>query len=292
MKSKKFFSVITPMAITIKYNIKSVHRLLCCGLLLLGLIIFVSCSKDDVSTQKIGSLAVSAKTNINNSTSRISSNRMNSSDVVITDFRLNLIEFELEIDYEGSNDEDDDEDDIDNDNEEVDNDEDDNDQDWDDDGDYDYEDEIELEGPFELDLMSGEITFIDIDMPTGVFEELEFEFAPSTDITSDLFGKSILMQGTINGTPFIFWHNFEDEVEVDFEDNTMNIMVSNTPQGVVILFDLDSILYGTNSVDLSGALDGNNDGIIEISPNDMDGNNELAEAMRIAIKEHIDLLDD
>ena len=60
----------------------------------------------------------------------------------------------------------------------------------------------------------------------------------------------------------------------------------------MIDFDLSLIFDSTAGVDLSQATDGNQDGTIEISPSDPDGNNELAQSIRNAIKQHIDLLDD
>ena len=147
-------------------------------------------------------------------------------------------------------------------------------------------------GPFELDLMSGQISFLNVTVPVGNYDELKFKFDVSTDQSSDLLDKSILIQGTINGTPFIFWHNFDDEVEVDFEDAQFDISVTQNVQGIVIDFDLGQILDSVNGVDLTLATDGNQDGVIEISPEDTDGNNALAEAIRNKIKEYVNLLDD
>jgi hypothetical protein len=183
---------------------------------------------------------------------------------------MNVKEFELEIDDDSEND---------------------NNEQYDDDGYYDYKDDIELEGPFELDLLAGQISFITADVPNGVYEELEFKFDKSDDVTSDLFEKSVLIQGTLNGTPFIFWHDFEDEVEVDFEDPQFDLTVQNNVDGLVINFDLTLVFNEAAGVDLSQATDGNNNGIIEISPNDTDGNNDLAQAIRNRIKAAIDLLD-
>ena len=189
---------------------------------------------------------------------------------------MNLKEFELEFDMEDPGDD-----------YEMDENE-----DWDDDGYYDFEDEIELAGPFELDLMAGQISFLNVTLPMGNFEELEFKFDAGTDPNSDIFWKTVLFQVTIQGTPFIFWHDFEDEVEVDFEDPLFDISISEVPEGIVIDFDLSLIFDATAGVDLSQATDGNQDGTIEISPSDPDGNNELAQSIRNAIKQHIDLLDD
>tara|TARA_R110000751_G_scaffold4549_1_gene22121 strand:- start:15091 stop:15873 length:783 start_codon:yes stop_codon:yes gene_type:complete len=241
------------------------------------LLVGVGCSKEDESGSNMGKLSVSAMGNTGGTSSAkgLSAKTINN-DVIVTDFRMNLKEFELEFDFEESDD------DYDDDDNEY----------WDDDGYFDFEDEIELEGPFELDLLAGQIDFLNVDLPMGNFEELEFKFDRSTDATSDLFGKSVLIQGTIQGTPFIFWHDFEDEVEVDFEDPTFDIIVSETPEGIVIYFDLSLIFNATMGVDLTQSTDNNMDGIIEISPVDDDGNNELAQGIRNAIKAHIDLLDD
>ena len=242
-------------------------------LLTLSLILGSSCSNDETDSS-VGKLNISAKSSFTNLTNKSLSNKGMIGDIVIEDFRMNLSEFELEIDFEDDNYEDD------------------QDELWDDDGYFDYEDEIELMGPFELDLMSGQISFINVIVPVGNYDELEFEFDVSSDSSSDLFGKSVLIQGTIDSTPFIFWHNFNDEVEVDFEDAQFDITVSQNSQGIVIDFDLGQILDSVNGVDLTLATDGNQNGTIEISPEDTDGNNALAEALRNKIKQYINLLDD
>jgi len=241
--------------------------------LILTLILSLSCSKDETNSS-VGELNIGAKSTFTNLGSKSSSTKQMNGNIVIEDFRMNLSEFKLEMDLDDDNYQDD------------------QNEQWDDDGDYDYEDEIELMGPFELDLMSGQINILNVTVPIGNYEELKFKFDISSDPSSDLFGKSVLIQGTINDTPFIFWHNFDDEVEVDFEDAKFDISVSQVSQGIVIDFDLGQILDNTNGVDLSLAKDGNLDGIIEISPEDSDGNNELAEAIRNKIKEYTNLFED
>ncbi len=131
-----------------------------------------------------------------------------------------------------------------------------------------------------------------MDVPNGDFEELEFKFDRSTDPNSDLFGKSVLIQGTINDIPFIFWNDFEDEVEVDFEESEFDISIRSNTEGIIIEFDLSEVFDVVSGVDLSQAADGNENGTIEISPEDPDGNNSLAETIRERIKTAIDLLDD
>ncbi|WP_339612005.1 hypothetical protein [uncultured Planktosalinus sp.] len=153
--------------------------------------------------------------------------------------------------------------------------------------------DLELEGPFELDLSQPDVVFpfANIEIPLGQYEELEFDITRSSNSESILFQRSILIEGTIQGMPFVFWHNFEEDVEVDFEDTNIDIVVESNGESVVINFDL-SFLFNTNIIDLSNATDNNGDGVIEISPNDQDGNNALANLIKETIKEAIELLDD
>lgn len=232
----------------------------------IGLLI-VSCSKDDPA----GSLSISAKATLTKSANKTVSAKNAVTEVTISDFLVNIEEFELEMD---------------------DNEQDDDNEQWDDDGYYDFEDDLELEGPFELNLMQGQVSFLGVDVPNGTFEEIEFKFDESTDATSDLFGKSVLIKGTIDGTPFIFWHDFDDEIEVDFDEPQFDLVVQNGPNSVVIDFDLSLLFDTVNGIDLSQATDNNEDGTIEISPNDNDGNNELAHQLKDKFKTLIDLLDD
>tara|TARA_R110002051_G_scaffold244426_2_gene304361 strand:- start:189 stop:974 length:786 start_codon:yes stop_codon:yes gene_type:complete len=248
-----------------------------------SLLTLISCSKEE-SGGDSGKLALSAKAS--NTTSSSSKQAFASKSVaeglVVTDFLINLVEFELEVDVEEFEMEGEQNDD------------------WDDDGYFDFEDEIELEGPFTLDLMAGEISFLNVSVPNGRYEELEFKINKNNDVNSELFEKSVLIKGSIkrfiNDTekdiPYIFWHDFMDEIEVDFEDPSVDFAISGNAESLVINFDLALLFSAAGGVDLSQATDGNNDGIIEISPRDEDGNNQLAQSIRNKMKEVIDLLDD
>ena len=248
-------------------------KFLIAGLITLGLL--TACSDDNDSGSN-GKLKISASASFTGTTAKSATAKMVNANVDVTDFRVNLKEFELEVEYEEMESESEMEDD----------------DAWDDDGFYDYEDEIELEGPFELDLMDGQVTFINASVPEGVYEEIEFKFSKSNDPQSELYNKSILIKGTIDGVPFVFWHDFDDEVELDYDDSAVDLTISGTPEGVVIEFDLAQVFNAAFGVDLTVAQDGNEDGTIEISPSDPDGNNGLAQAIRDQIKNYIDLLDD
>ena len=264
------------------FTLKSITRTLTFGLVFSFLLI--SCSNDESDGK--GTLRVSAKASVNETSGtdrQSTASRTVNTDVFVSEFRVNIAEFELELDeseyeFEGEI--------------EVESGESEFEYEWEIDGYYDYEDEFELEGPFELDLLAGEIDFLVVDIPNAQFEELEFEFDVSTDANSDLFGKSVLIQGTVNDIPFIYWDIFEDEVEVDFEEPEFDISIRDNTEGITIEFDLSEIFDVVSGIDLSQAMDGNEDGTIEISPEDPDGNNALAEQVRERIKSAIDLLDD
>lgn len=101
-----------------------------------------------------------------------------------------------------------------------------------------------------------------------------------------------IQKGTVDNIPFIFWHNFEDEIELDFEDPQFDITVASGTEYLSIEFDLSLLFNSVGGVNLSQAVDGNNDGTIEISPVDTDGNNAIAQQIRDRFKDFIDLLDD
>jgi hypothetical protein len=156
-----------------------------------------------------------------------------------------------------------------------------------------YED-TEFYGPFELNLLGGtsEIRITDAAVPYDTFEEIEFDMAKGRVEGSELFGKSILAEGSIDGVPFIFWHDTDDEFEVDYPDTNQDLIITGNAEGIVINFNLDRVFGVTSSIDLSSAIDGNNDGLIEIYPGDPDGNSQLAHSIKELIHDHTELGDD
>lgn len=214
--------------------------------------VFTACSSDDdaaPATDK-GALKIMANASYENALSRAGDN------VNLTKFLVNFKEIELEL-----------QDDF-----------------------YNSEDDIELKGPWEIDLLSANfISLVDIEIPNGIYEEIEFEFDQSENTESELFGKSMKLTGEINGTPFIFWHDFDEEIEIDYEDSGRNLVIDNNSQEVVINFNLSAAI---DMVDLSTATDNDGDGVIMISPTDEDGNNSLAEKLKQAIEAQIELMDD
>lgn len=232
------------------------------GVLALSLAtVFTACSSDDDAAPSAneGTLKISAKANYQKAMSRTGES------VTLSKFLVNFKEIELE---RKGNDSDD----------------------PNFDGFYGSDDDIELKGPFEVNLLSGKsIQLIDIKIPNGIYEEIEFEFDKSEDSESELFEKSMKMTGEINGKPFVFWHDFEDDIEIDFGNDGKYLVIDNNTQEVVINFNLNAVI---DVVNLSTATDNDGDGIITISPNDEDGNRTLAKVLKEAIKAQINLLDD
>ncbi|MBS3738882.1 MAG: hypothetical protein KGY51_07790 [Psychroflexus sp.] len=152
------------------------------------------------------------------------------------------------------------------------------------------DDEFELAGPFEINLLDDETTtIVNIEIPIGEYEEVEFKMDRSLNPTSDLFQKSIMITGTLNGMPMTFYHTFDEDFEVDYEDSGQNLIIDDTNNNEVTFnFDLNAVV---SAVNLDSATDGNGDGTIEISPTDADGNNALANQIKNAIVQFTELID-
>ncbi|MDI9256900.1 hypothetical protein [Flavobacterium sedimenticola] len=224
-----------------------------------------SCSNDDSSAanqMKIKARAMYNPAAANRNAEGVALN----SNVVLSSFKINLKEIEFEF-AEGSDDDS---------------------MNDDDDGFFNGDDEFELNGPFELDILNQNATVTTVTIPNGTYEEVEFELHRSTNANSPMFNKSIEVTGTINGTPFVFWHNVDEDFEIDYEDTNQNLVVNNNSYDIVFNFDLNQVL---SLVDLSTAVDGDGDGLIEIGPDDTDGNQALANQIANSIEDSCELDD-
>lgn len=224
------------------------------GLLVLTLLA-ASCSNDEGNNSE--NLSIKARTNY--STAKLSKLKI-ASGVALNSFKINLKEIEFEMDDDFSNG----------------------------DGFYGDDDDIELRGPFELNLLNATTEITSLKIPNGIYKEVEFKMSKNTTSGSDMFNKSIEIKGTINGTPFEFWHNVEEDFEIDYEDTNQNIIVTDNSTSIIFDFDLSTAI---NSIDFSVATDNDGDGIIEINPNDNDGNQSLANLIKDKIKDSCDLDD-
>lgn len=155
-------------------------------------------------------------------------------------------------------------------------------------------DEIQFRGPYQIDLLDGSDalsqTIGSVVVPDGLYKELRFKFHKDEDLpaTDDLFDKSIFIEGTIDGTPFVFWHDTSENLDVG---RSTGVQVAGGVVNFTVSFDIDQFLSSFNEIDLSLATDNNQDGIIEIYPNDGDGNQDIADSLKENIKMTADIID-
>jgi hypothetical protein len=218
------------------------------GILVLA-VASTSCSSD--SGVK-GNVTISAKaTYINPSSKTVTG-------VVLNTFKVNIREIEFKVAAAGKSGGSDDDD-----------------QGWDDNGSFDSSDETALLGPWELDLLNQSAAITTVAVPNGIYSEVEFKLSPSLVVASPIFGKTVEITGTINGTPFVYWNNFNQKYEIHYQDATQNLVVSSGSYDLVFNYDLNQVV---DAINLSSAMDGDGDGVIEIGPDDTDGNTGLATA--------------
>ncbi|MGC4039964.1 MAG: hypothetical protein QM710_03990 [Flavobacterium sp.] len=218
----------------------------------LGLFAIVMACSDD-SGSSGNQMKVFAKATYDNNASRISANKTNAT-VALTDFRINVREVTLK--YKEADD--------------------DNDQGEDDKSGNNgngYQD-ITVSGPWELDLLNQTTAITTINVPNGTYKKAELQLSKSLVATSPIFGKTVEIKGTINDTPFVFWHDFDQRLKLNYENDP--VVISNNSFDLVFSFDLNQLV---SMLDLDDAVDGNGNGIIEIGPNDTDGNNALAQLL-------------
>ena len=151
------------------------------------------------------------------------------------------------------------------------------------------DDDSKLKGPFIVDLMNAG-AFVDqvvttVNVPNAKYEKIKFKLAPSA-VAGDMDGKSILINGTIGSTPFIFWHNANAHFGAKFPDST-SLATNGAAVTLAIHLELDKVLNVLNGgIDLSNAVDGNQDGTITIDPLNDDGNKEMADAIMMLLTHH------
>ena len=218
------------------------------AVMIVSIAVFLSsCKKDDENLKNQTAIKFNANYQTTKSTPVKSTS---AADVVIESFKINIEEIEIEFD--------------------------DNDPLFATDS---FATDYELEGPFEIDLMKDgnalETTIVNnVELPSAAYEEIEFKFRESENSISEMYGKSILIKGTIDGTPFIFWSDEEIEVEIEFDEL---VYIDEASKAVLtVSFDLASLFNpAVGGIDITSATDGNANGIIEIYPGGPDGNSTL-----------------
>lgn len=221
--------------------------------------VFISCSSDENRFEGTISLDISA-VNPNSLRSPIVLNRI-PVEVIFTDFRISIRDVVFKNDDDDSND-------------------------------FNTND-IHFRGPYQIDLLddSGALsqTIGNAFVPDGLYKELRFKLHKDDDmpLTDNLFDRSIYMEGTIDGVPFIFWHDTGENLDVGRDTG---VLVEDGVVNFTVVFDISQFLNSLHEIDLSLATDNNNDGLIEISPDDNDGNQDIADKLKDNIKMAADLL--
>ena len=155
--------------------------------------------------------------------------------------------------------------------------------------------EVQFRGPYEYDLLLNSDgltqTIGETDLVDGTYSVLRFKLHKSRDWpqTSRLYDRSLYLAGTIDGINFEFWHDTSENLDIE---NSAGIIVSGNTVNVVVTFDIDLFLSSLHQIDLSTAVDGDEDGLIEINPDNDDGNGDLADQLKDNIKLAADMIKD
>lgn len=154
-------------------------------------------------------------------------------------------------------------------------------------------DEIQFRGPYQIDLLDGtnalSQTIGNVFVPDGRYKELRFKLHKDEDLspTDNLFDRSIYIEGTIDGIPFVFWHDTSENLDVG---RSTGVLVQDGIVDFTVQFDISQFLSSLNQIDLGQATDNNGNGLIEIYPNDEDGNQDIAKDLKENIKMAADLM--
>lgn len=156
--------------------------------------------------------------------------------------------------------------------------------------------DIDLEGPFEIDLIKdgnalSTVIAQNVELPQAAYDEIEFKFRKSENPISLMLEKTAMVKGTINDTPFIFWTDEEIEVEIEFDEN---VFLEDAQMAyITVTFDIMTLFNpAAGGIDISGATDGNGNGIIEIYAGDPDGNKDLADMLWDRMEDIIEAFED
>lgn len=230
-----------------------------------GTLLMVSCESNDPSAT--GSVALKMEAS---STSGTTINGRVQTSAVINDFKISIGEIEFEFDEEDDHF----------------------------DSDSAFNEGSQLKGPFVIDVLEPngfiEQVITTVAVPNATYEEIKFKLYKNTN-AGEMNGKSILVKGTIDGKPFVFWHDADEQFEIDFENADRDLIINGNSAAIVINLQLERIFSTVNGgVNLGLAKDGDGDGVIEINPGsaDNDGNKELAETIKTLLEGATELMDD
>ena len=105
-------------------------------------------------------------------------------------------------------------------------------------------------------------------------------------------GKSYLIKGTINETPFIIWSDEDAELELDFEDQNKDFTINGNDISLNIKIQLDALMNKLTTLANQGLLlDTDGDKVIEISTSNDDGHNDIGNFIKDLLENETDLDD-
>lgn len=157
--------------------------------------------------------------------------------------------------------------------------------------------DIKLKGPFELDLVkddgTGIATTIGVaELPNAVYKEVEFKLHKGDVKGSFMEGKSIYIAGKIGAKHFVFWHDTDEEFEINL-NQTNGMAIQGEAVKAAINFNIGYLFSEMSNIDFSAARDTDGNDIIEINPKgEGDDNKELAKALKEALEDITDAIDD
>jgi len=113
--------------------------------------------------------------------------------------------------------------------------------------------------------------------PNGNYTEVTFRLFPNNTAPTDSFarGKSLYILGNVNGKPSRIWLTAEEPIRA--MASATNGYEVNSASDLMLRFNLNNLFAGMN---LATAVDTNGDGIIDIGPNNVDGNGLLHTRIR------------
>ncbi len=154
--------------------------------------------------------------------------------------------------------------------------------------------DVKLNGPFLLDLLDPNLTLnqviTSVNIPNGQYEEIKFKFQQSL-VAGDMLGKTFLIKGTVNGKNFMIWSDKELQIGMDFADPIKDFNVNGADLSLNIKLQIDAIMAKITALANSNSIvDGNGDGVYEISTTPVDGNQAIGKIFKSLLESecHLD----
>jgi len=108
----------------------------------------------------------------------------------------------------------------------------------------------------------------------GIYGKLDFDLVKAQDVPEDdeMYGYSVIAKATWFDTPAVMYIDLEDKMELMFNKG----LEVKGAKNLLLTMYMDKFLEGVSP---SLVADGNGDGLVEVGPNNEDGNGEAYEAL-------------